>query len=667
MAVFNLEAGLPFYRVQASVGDEAEVETVQAGHFYLAFAGKPDRPGLPMIVDPTVIFGANTALSYPDRFLAQPLAELQAMRQITVCRTPCGFAGTAATLAPGEALTLYAIIGHVSDVALIERQRARLSQPATIAAKRAEAQALAQALTDPAATQTGDPRFDAYCRQSLLDNILRGGWPVRLGGQMYHLYGRRHGDLERDYNAFSLPAEFYSQGNASYRDVNQNRRSDVLLNPAVGDSEVLAFLGLIQADGYNPLTVLGSRFVVPPERQAAILPLVDRPEAVGALLAQPFTPGHLLKALGEQGIALTVRPEAFIETVVTQADVTFEAAFGEGYWVDHWFYNLDLLNSYLAVYPDCKAALLFDREAPYYQGPAFVQPRDRKYVLAGDKVRQYGAVSEDEEIAALIAARRTTPNLARAAHGHGEVFRTTVFGKLVGLALLKFATLDPLGMGIEMEAGKPGWCDALNGLPGLFGSSLSETYELLRLLDFLLVDLTPLPPSPARRGGDETPHPSQGGGRGVGVSLPIELADLLNQVAGHLTAYHAAGDAERDFRYWDAVASAREAYRDRVRLGFDGRTETITFGTLAPLLGAFRAKVAAGIARAEALTGGIPPTYFTHEALDYEPINGADGQPLTDDRGRPIVRVTRLEPHALPAFLEGPVHALRSMLTRAPE
>ncbi len=76
-----------------------------------------------------------------------------------------------------------------------------------------------------------------------------------------------------------LPAEFYSQGNASYRDVNQNRRCDVLLNPAVGDSEVLAFLGLIQADGYNPLTVLGSRFVVPPERQAAILHLVDQPEA----------------------------------------------------------------------------------------------------------------------------------------------------------------------------------------------------------------------------------------------------------------------------------------------------------------------------------------------------------------------------------------------------
>jgi hypothetical protein len=41
-------------------------------------------------------------------------------------------------------------------------------------------------------------------------------------------------------------------------------------------------------------------------------------------------------------------------------------------------------------------------------------------------------------------------------------------------------------MGIEMEAGRPGWYDALNGLPGLFGSSMPETYELLRLVNFLL-------------------------------------------------------------------------------------------------------------------------------------------------------------------------------------
>jgi len=83
------------------------------------------------------------------------------------------------------------------------------------------------------------------------------------------------------------------------------------------------------------------------------------------------------------------------------------------------------------------------------------------------------------------------------------------------------------------------------------------------------------------------------------------------------------------------VASAREAYRARVRLGFDGRTEAITFPTLAQVLRSFREKVAAGIARAEELTGGIPPTYFTYEVLDYETVVDAGGRLLRDDLGRP--------------------------------
>ena len=640
MAVFNLETGVPFYRVQASVGDEAEVEAIERGHFYLATAEGTDPPGLTTIVDPALIFGENTALSYPDHFLSHTLAELRAMPQTTVCRTPCGFAGVSTRLAPGESLTINAIIGHVADVHIINQARGRLADPAVIAARRAEALALIAALTDPMATQSGDPRFDAYCRQCLLDNILRGGWPVQLGGHIYHLYGRRHGDLERDYNAFHLPAEFYSQGNASYRDVNQNRRCDVLLNPAVGDAEVLAFLGLIQADGYNPLTVLGSRFVVPPERQAAVLTLVDRPEALRPLLTRPFTPGHLLKVVLDQGIGLAVAPAAFVEAVMAQADWSFEAEFGEGYWIDHWFYNLDLLDAYLAVYPDRKDELLFSRTVPYAQSAAFVQPRARKSVLVEDgRVRQYGAVVQDDEAAQLMASRPTAQRLLHSAQGQGEVFRTTVFGKLLGLALLKFATLDPFGMGIEMEAGKPGWCDALNGLPGLFGSSMSETYELLRLLDFLLTALAAQD--------------------GAAIEFPVELCDLQREVTAQLSAYHAASDAGRDFRYWDAVASARETYRARVRLGFDGQTETLRPADLAPILQTWRSKVQRGIAQAEALTDGVPPTYFTCEVSDYELLTDAEGQPQRDPLGRPLVRVTGFAQQGLPLFLEGAVHAMR--------
>ncbi|MFN2225738.1 MAG: cellobiose phosphorylase, partial [Anaerolineae bacterium] len=649
MAVLNLEEGLPFYRFQASTGDTAEVQEIRAGHFYLAFDGAGRR--LPPFVDPVVVFRQNTALSAPDGFVARPLAELGRQRQITTGRTPCGFFGAEATLAPGQAVTLYAIIGHAGNVEQIRREAGRLAQPAYVEGKRREAEELADRLTDVVATHTSSHRFDAYVRQTFLDNVLRGGWPLLLGNKespaVYHVYSRKHGDLERDYNYFSLAAEPYSQGNASYRDVNQNRRCDVLLKPEVGAFNVHSFLGLIQADGYNPLVVEGSRFTLPAERRAAVLALVEQPGALEPLLAQPFTPGRLLRAIADGGVGLTVDPETLVAQALTGAEQHFQATPGEGYWIDHWIYNLDLIDSYLAIYPDHEDDLLFGRPVvPFFDSPAVVQPRAGKCVLAGDgRVRQYGAVVEDEEKAALIAARTEHPNLVRTDHGRGEVYRTTVFAKLIGLALCKFATLDPLGLGIEMEAGKPGWYDALNGLPGLFGSSLCETYELVRLLTFLLEAMAD------RDGGT--------------VELPVEQYALLQEVTRALEAWRESDAAGRDFGYWDAVATAREAYRHRIRLGFDGERKSVPFDELAPILAAFRAKARTGIQRAvemkasaapgaaPGIPAGIPATYFAYTVTGYERLAGADGQ------GRPYVRATAFEPAVLPLFLEGPVHALK--------
>jgi hypothetical protein len=213
----------------------------------------------------------------------------------------------------------------------------------------------------------------------------------------------------------------------------------------------------------------------------------------------------------------------------------------------------------------------------------------------------------------------------------------------VGLALVKFATLDPLGMGIEMEAGKPGWCDALNGLPGLFGSSLGETYELERMLSFLLEAMA------EKRAGT--------------VELPIEQVELMEAVVDSLHVWYESGDPERDTCYWDTAAGAREAYRASVRLGFDGETKAMSFEELMPVLAAFRAKVRAGIQRAiqmnQLASPGIPPTYLTYTVTDYELIADGDGEPLCDEEGRPYVKAKRFEPTVLPLYLEGPVHALK--------
>ncbi len=609
--------GVPFYRFQASAGDTAEVAAIQAGHFYLAFCEEDGAVSLlPPLVDPDVVFGADTSLHTPQGFVAQPLAALQSRRQITVGKTPCGFFGKAATLAPGASLTLHAIIGHVGNVAHLQQHQGRIANPTYLQTQRARANALAQKLTDVIETHTAEPRFDAYCRQTFLDNVLRGGWPLLLGPtdnpSVYHIYSRKHGDMERDYNAFYLAAEMLSQGNGNYRDVAQNRRSDVLFEPRVGDFNVRSFLGLIQTDGYNPLVIQGQRFTLPPQHHAEVLALVEQPEALAAALTESFTPGSLLRLIADRELGLRVAPAEFVAAAVAHAEAHFEATFGEGYWIDHWLYNLDLIDSYLALYPDRESGLFFEQRVPYFYSSEAVLPRDRQYVLTPNGVRRYHALEEKEAAPPRPGAELTV----------------TVFAKLLGLALLKFATLDPCGMGIEMEAGRPGWYDALNGLPGLIGSSLCESYELARLLDMLLAALANAPAT---------------------VTLPAELAALLTEVHAILSGPF-AGD---DFATWDAVATAREAYRAQTLHGFAGELTQLTITDLGPILEAFRAKVQAGLDRAVALNEGTPPTYFAYTVTEYATLDATDAQ------GRPYVRPLAFEPRVLPLFLEGPVHALK--------
>ena len=625
MGVFNLEQHIPFYRLRSSIVDKVEVEGFEAGHFYTTVTAS-ER--LPAIVDPGVVFGPNTALSQPDPFVNGTLDDLYRARQIAVGKTPCGFFGTERSLAAGEALTLYGIVAHVSHLDMVQHAAARISQPAYLQAQRAAAQKIVRDLTDAVAVQTSEPVFDAYTRQTFLDNVLRGGWPIQLGDVIQHIYSRKHGDLERDYNAYYLAPEFYSQGNGNFRDVNQNRREDVWLNPRVGDYNIVSFMNLIQADGYNPLVIYGNRFTVPSENHAVVLAWVDDPERLAAFLAKPFTPGALLKFLAVTGIGLCDdgSPGEFLDHTLRHAEQHFQAEPGEGYWTDHWTYNLDLIENYLGIYPERKGNLLFDAAVyTFYDSPMAVRPRAEKYVLSNGRVRQLNAVQEDSEKEALIASRTTHPNVMR--NRAGEIVYTTLFGKLVSLALIKFATRDPLGMGIEMEAGKPGWYDALNGLPGLFGSAMPETYELARLLVFLREAIC-------------TP------GAPVSITLPSEIAILLDDV---WAAQHRdfAGD---DLAYWDTVATARENYRARIRAGFDGTTRTYVMTDLDRALADFQAAVMAGIERAEALNDGVPPTYFIYHAEAYELL--PDGQ---------HVRVTRFEPKVLPLFLEGPVRALKIM------
>lgn len=649
MEVGNLDRGIPYYRLRSSTHDEAEVSEVQSGHFYLSFGD--DGGMLPAIADFELIFGGNTSLAHPDRFAAEPLAALTAQPQYCTNKVPCGFSALYAELAPGESRCVYTLIGHIDSVERLNAKAPAIASPAYFAQKYGEAGELTENLTADIATKTALPLFDAYCRQSYLDNFLRGGYPFIFEngreGFVIHLYSRKHGDLERDYNFFSIAPEFYSQGNGNFRDANQNRRSDIYFNPRVGTFNIRMFFSLIQADGYNPLGVEGTSFRVPAANKDALSAYLNTAasggrEELAELCLGKFTPGKLISFVNGRGIALNVNENEFLTGILSLADQHIEASFGEGYWSDHWTYNMDLVDSYLDIFPDRKEWLLFEeQEYAFFDSPARVLPRSEKYVIAAGGVRQYGALVHDEEKLEKFGLTLKDTNWLRTGHGTGEIYRTNLFVKLLSLALNKFATLDPFGMGVEMEANKPGWNDAMNGLPGLFGSGMSETFELKRLLRFIEAAC------------------AEEGAADREIAVPEEIADLLDEVA-RLLAEHLNGTLAQ-FNYWDRVAAAREQYREAIRFGIAGSERTLRLGDLGGTLRSMLEKIERGIREAIRLGGGLTPTYFAFEAAEYEPVLNGQGEPVIGGYGLPKARVNKFAVRALPHFLEGPARWLKTV------
>jgi hypothetical protein len=647
MQAENLDKRIAFYRVSSSTHDEAEVEEVRNGHFYLSFSD--DGELIRSIVDPMLVFGENSSFIYPNEYARAPLSELMERPQYPFNKVPCGFSGKAAELSDGQCLKLYALIGHVKNVERINGKAEELTSPAYFNRKRMEANRLPDELTEDIACQTGVSEIDAYSRQCYLDNLLRGGYPYVFGEgkdrKVVHLFSRKHGDLERDYNFFSLLPEYYSQGNGNFRDANQNRRNDVFFNPEVGSFNIRMFFSLIQADGYNPLGVEVSTFEVPADKEEALRSLLAElagsgREELQAFCQKKFTPGKLVSFVEEHRIELLVDEQSFLHSILALSVQNMEASYMEGYWSDHWTYNMDLVDSYLSIFPDKKEELLFnERTYTFFDSPAYVVPRSGKYVLKGGKVRQYGAVKRDEEKLRRFGRSAGDTGWLRMEYGQGQVYQTDLFAKMLSLGLNKFALLDPYGMGIEMEANKPGWNDAMNGLPGLVGSGMAESFELKRLLTFI--------------------HDACGENEARSVSLPEEIMEFLHIVGG-LAAMRLNKRLDA-FSYWDQVASAREHYRETIRFGISGTEKELSLKSLKGIMKTFLVILNIGIEEAIKLGDGLVPTYFRLDAAHYDVEHDSQGNPLLSESGLARVKVKAFQAAALPYFLEGPSRWLKTI------
>lgn len=618
MQVEDVETKIPYFRVRASMDDTAAVQSIEGGNFSMACL--EDGTLLQPMVDPEQIFSYDNSLATAIGFKENGLNALQQEQQITQNQLPCSFYGMEKELGKDESITVYQVIGQVEKKDILRKFVAEKKDQAYFEQKEAESVRLVEDLCTVIATETASKEFDAYCKYTYMDNVLRGGSPMQLGNnKIFYVYSRKHGDLERDYNYFSMLPEFYSQGNGNFRDVNQNRRCDTFFAPFVGRENIKEFYSLIQLDGYNPLGVEKLTYQLEEDKAAMIFGELDKTsrDELTAFVCRPFTPGALCRKLDD--VLEGSWSESLFYQVIDFADSMVNGNFGEGYWSDHWTYNLDLIEEYLEIHPEKEKEMLYEEDYTYFLSQVNINRRQKRYEVTANGLRQYHALNEGSR-------RNTAEKLVRGEYGKGDIIRVSLLEKLLLLCSTKFAALDAYGMGIEMEGGKPGWYDALNGMPGMFGSSMAETYELCRMMEYTVTSLRKYPGE---------------------VLVTEELGNLMDELnlIHRLEKESLAGDGEV-LSFWNRVNDAKEIYRDKTYAGISGQKVSYTSIELADMLESWKATVLHGIEKACRLGGGICPTYFTYEVPEYQERK---------DGIVPLKFVVKM----VPEFLEGPVRYLK--------
>ncbi|MFH1369388.1 MAG: cellobiose phosphorylase [Elusimicrobiota bacterium] len=637
---FN-KTGLPYYKVKVELSDTPEVTELAEGNFYFGVVKGPGKTEkAKVVIDPEIIFGPDTSFGYPFAFASKTAFNVS-KEQIGDNRYPCAMSFFKTRLKPAGKTAFYSLFGHIGSQEKLSQLFKEAGNPEYFENKARRNRQVVEDITNQIRTKSAVKEFDLYCRQTYLDNVLRGGMPVSLpagGGEIpYYVYWRKHGDLEREYNDFQVSPSYYSQGTANFRDVNQNRRCDVFFNPKVGDFNISRFYNLLQLDGYNPLVVEGTYFTVE-DGLGAASGLVDDAcrEKLAAFISKPFEPGSLLLFIEENGIKLKVPKEELLRRVLGAAKRKDDALrYTEGFWTDHWTYNLDLLENYTAVFPEKEREILFEKkEFRYFDNDNVVLPRSEKYVDAGGgKIRQFGSTVEDKSKQELIKGRKSDQNIVRTEKGRGGVYKTTLMEKLVNLLVNKVASLDSEGIGIEAEANKPGWDDALNGLPGIFGSCTPETFETKRMALYVRERLKAL---------------------GIGDDYGIAVHEELYAFFEGLSSLLSQVGSMSDFDFWDKATTLKETYRKETLYGVSGATKKIACARLIAFIDNAVRKLDRGIEKAFDSSAGIYHTYFAYTAEAYR------DEKRRNHRGQECVSVSKFSKRPLPAFLEAQVRYIKT-------
>ncbi len=638
---FSKKYKVPVYKLSVEPEDRPEVVEIQSANFYTGFfKDRNNKVQLPkFIVDPDIVFGSMKDFALPKNFIDNE--KFQISNLVSKNKTPSGMGFFKSVLQPGKEFQYYSMIGNVQSITEVDLIMNKIIKKDFLKKKKEENQNIIRDIGNNILTKSDSKEFDNYTQQTFLDNLLRGGYPITIGDsnckKNYYAFSRIHGDMEREYNNFVITPEYFSQGTGNYRDVNQNRRNDVFFNPEIKDESIIYFMNLIQTDGFNPLKIVGSKFKIIVQKKVLSFFKKTEQKKVKEFILKPVSLGDFFNYLEKEKIKPVIKKELLLNKLMSASERVDYANPGEGYWSDHWHYNIDLIESYLAVYPEeLQNFLLKKKVFTFYDNPHIVVPRKEKYILFHNKPRQFNAVIHHSQKARMIESREKDPDIVRTDFGNGVIYKTTLIGKLICLTANKFASLDPEGVGIEMESGKPNWCDALNGLPGLFGSSLAETLELKRLIKFILKAIHRMNLNAQLQ-----------------ISTAREFIDFMENLEKVTITYF-----NDKFKFWDKTHEVKEQYWQKVLFGLSGKEKSIKMETLVRILNLFLKKVNIGIKKAFDNKKGVVYTNFQNDVIAYK-ILKEKAQVKKNINELTCITPTKFKQKTLPLFLEGPVHYLR--------
>lgn len=625
----GFEDNYAFFRLIVDPADTAQTTYIEGANFnYSFYQKKGEKIHPPLIADPEKVFGQNLSYTYPREFALKGFNPLTC--QILCGKTPSAFSYLDFALKPNQEIVFYNLFGAAPSTKQI-KQLVKKADAGFLDKKEAENTELIEAIKDNAFLLSGQDSFSSYLKSSYLDNVLRGGFPYQpdTGTERkafpYYVFSRKHGDLERDYNYFNLSPSFFSEGESNYRDLNQNRRMDLFFKPSLGEKNITYFLNLIQADGYNPLVLKGQKLYLSlaAAKKASKLYRIKKKKFFH-LMVKGFYLGEFFQMLSQQNSESD--REGLVSFILENARRQSQAVCVQGYWIDHWRYSLDLIESFLKFYPDCLDRLFLDTEFTFFDDKYRIKTQPKRYHLRKGRIYQGESIEADKDKAQLIKNRKEFKNLLRSSDN--KVYKTNLIEKLLLLILNKAATFDPDGLGIEMEADKPGWCDSLNGLPALFGSSICETFELKRAALLLKDSIANLKNKPQ--------------------AFPVskDTYTFFNGLNNLIFALNKNSSGNKDLIYWQKANKLKETFRKNSFFSLSSRKVALNPQKLINFLSVLVEKINKNLPKAKDKKTKLYFTYFTYEATEYKKVN------------RHLLPL-KFKRRNLPLFLEGIVHDLR--------